>query len=138
MTCVGEANRSLAAYLDELGVDAETRSTAQLVLEEIVTNVIKFGYDDDLTHEILLEVHPEPAGLLLRVEDDGREFNPLLAPPPDLGQPIERRAAGGLGIRLIRRLAARHEYERLEGRNVLRLHLTDSPPKDDDRRSTCP
>lgn len=33
----------------------------------------------------------------IAVEDDGRPFNPLDAPPPDLDLPIEERPIGGLG-----------------------------------------
>jgi serine/threonine-protein kinase RsbW len=138
MERVGEANRSLATYLDEQGVDPETKSTAELALEEVVTNVIKFGYDDGGPHEILLEAYGGPTGLVLRVVDDGREFNPLTAPAPDFEKPIEEREAGGLGIHMVRRLVAKLEYERLEGKNILTLYLTENSPRSEDRSSSCP
>jgi len=138
MKCVGEANRSLAAYLDEQGVDPETRSTVELALEEAVTNVIKFAYDDEEPHEILIEVHRGPTGIVLRVADDGRAFNPIDAPAPDFEKPIEDREAGGLGIHLTRSLAAKVEYERLDGKNILTVYLTENSPPSEDRSSSCP
>jgi anti-sigma regulatory factor (Ser/Thr protein kinase) len=138
MKCVGEANRSLAAYLEEQGVDPETRSTVELALEEVVTNVIKYAYEDDEPHEILLEVRRGLAGIVLRVTDDGRAFNPLVAPAPDFEKPVEDREAGGLGIHLFRSLAARLEYERLDGKNMLTVHLTENSSPSEDRSSSCP
>jgi anti-sigma regulatory factor (Ser/Thr protein kinase) len=138
MKCVGEANRSLAAYLDEQGVDPETRSTVELALEEAVTNVIKFAYDDEEPHEILIEVDRGPTGIVLRVADDGRAFNPLDAPAPDFEKSIEEREPGGLGIHMLRSLAAKVEYERLDCRNILTVYLTENPPPSEDRSSSCP
>lgn len=53
------------------------------------------------------------------VEDDGRPFNPLEAPEPDLAAPVEERKVGGLGIHLIRNMMDHLEYRRLQGTNLL-------------------
>jgi len=62
------------------------------------------------------------------VEDDGKPFDPLQAPPPDLSLPLERRPIGGLGIHLIRNLMDEVSYARVGGRNVLKMvkHLSSS------------
>ena len=98
-----------------------------LAFEEIATNVIKYGYDDDLEHEILAEAILSPGALVLRVRDDGHEFDPLRAPPPDLDAAIEDRPIGGLGIHLLRKLAERLSYERVGGHNVLTLWFERKP-----------
>ncbi len=137
MKHVGEANRSLAAYLDEQGVDPEMRSTAELALEEVVTNVIKYAYDNEDLHEISLTAHRGPAGLVLRVEDDGRAFNPLDVPPPDPEKPFEDREEGGLGIHLLRRFAEKLEYQRFDGRNILTVRMAEKPHPNTDRSASC-
>jgi serine/threonine-protein kinase RsbW len=58
---------------------------------------------------------------VVEVEDDGRPFDPLLVPPPDLTLPLERRPIGGLGIHLIRSLMDEVAYARHDGRNVLKM-----------------
>ena len=60
-------------------------------------------------------------GVLLEVEDDGKPFDPLQAPPPDLTLPLEKRPIGGLGIHLIRNLMDEVTYARVGGRNVLKM-----------------
>ena len=124
MERVGEANRELEAFLEASGVGPDGIFPATLAFEEVVTNVIKYSYDDDRPHDILVESRVEPGELILRVTDDGHEFDPLAARPPDLEKPIEERPIGGLGIHLLRRLAQRVEYHRTSGKNVLTLSFS--------------
>ena len=61
--------------------------------------------------------------LLLVLEDDGHEFDPLKAPEPDLDLPVEERVPGGLGIHLIHKLVEQMEYRRCGGRNRLTVKI---------------
>jgi anti-sigma regulatory factor (Ser/Thr protein kinase) len=92
-----------------------------LVIEEVVCNVVFHAYDDDHEHEIELRLAVEGDVLTLEVEDDGRDFDPLSLPAPDLGAPLPGRPVGGLGIPLIRRLMDEMRHERRGGRNRLTL-----------------
>jgi anti-sigma regulatory factor (Ser/Thr protein kinase) len=67
-----------------------------------------------------------PAELVLTVRDDGPQFDPLARESPELDNPIDDRDVGGLGIVIVRRLADRCRYARVDGRNVMeiRLHRT--------------
>jgi serine/threonine-protein kinase RsbW len=91
----------------------------QVALEEIVTNVIAYGFEDNNEHHIRLSLSLEPSELKAEVEDDGKPFNPLEAPSPDPEQPLAERAVGGLGIHLVRQLMDDIIYQRRGGRNVL-------------------
>src|SRR5688572_11666473 len=92
-----------------------------LVLDEIFTNIVHYGYEDGGEHEVLIDVTMEGGEVRVRVEDDAREFNPLERPDPDLGVPLEERKVGGLGIYLVRQLMDEVEYVREGGKNVLSL-----------------
>jgi anti-sigma regulatory factor (Ser/Thr protein kinase) len=59
--------------------------------------------------------------LTVTVIDDGRPFDPLALPPPDLSLDIKDRPIGGLGIFLLRKLADEIHYEWRDGRNRLTL-----------------
>jgi len=124
MDRVGDVNRALEEFLLGGGVAAEVVFWAKLACEEAVTNVIKYSFQDDGVHQIVLEAAMEAGELVLRVADDGREFNPLDARPPALDLPIEDRPIGGLGIHLLRQLTRRMEYHRTNGRNVLTLSFS--------------
>ena len=94
---------------------------ANLALEELITNCVKYGYDDDAEHIIEIELGFSDSKLVLTVEDDGHPFNPLDLPEPDTNLPVEDRPIGGLGIHLLRKMSDRMEYTRLENKNRLTL-----------------
>ena len=90
-----------------------------LALDELLTNTIAYGYDDQGAHEILLRLTLANGRLSAEVEDDGRPFNPLTAPQPDLTSAVEDRPVGGLGIHLVRSLMDHVDYRRESGKNHL-------------------
>ena len=90
-----------------------------LALDEVVTNTISHGYDDQEAHEIRVGVTLANGRLSAEVEDDGRPFNPLTAPPPDLTSDVDERPVGGLGVHLVRSLMEQLDYHRESGKNHL-------------------
>src|SRR5688572_19821347 len=68
----------------------------QLALEEHLTNILRYGYDDDLEHHIQIGIKLTIGELRIEVQDDGRAFNPLTHPAPDLSLPLAERPIGGL------------------------------------------
>ena len=93
----------------------------QLALEEHLTNILSHGYNDKLEHQIRVWVQLNTPELRVEVEDDGRPFNPLEQPSPDLSQPIEERPVGGLGIYMMRKSLDGMEYRRQAGKNILAM-----------------
>lgn len=94
----------------------------QLAVEEILTNVISYAFGDDRPHTIALRLAlvTEPRRRVeVEVEDDGRPFDPLTAPPPDVHAAVADRPIGGLGIHLVRRVMSDLAYRRCGDRNVL-------------------
>ena len=120
---LGQVTEETVRFIEANGIRGEAVYAANLAIEEMVTNILNYGYDDTMAHEILLRVEVLPQRLLLMIEDDGHEFNPLNAPEPDVNLPIERRTPGGLGIHLVRKLADEMRYERRDGRNRLTIAI---------------
>ena len=85
----------------------------------MITNIIKYGYDDSLSHDITVTLTHESRRLIIRIEDDGHQFNPLSLPPPDTSPHLEKRKIGGLGIHLVRHTVDSMRYQRQVDRNVL-------------------
>lgn len=92
-----------------------------LALDELLTNIITYGYDDDATHSIQLELEIKESDLIIRLEDEARPFNPLAAAAPDLDSSLAERPVGGLGVYLARTLMDEMEYSRQAGKNCLTL-----------------
>ena len=95
-----------------------------LVCDELVTNIIKYGYSDCSEHEIVVQISIPPDAVVIELEDDGRPFNPLTRPAPDLSAPVEDRSIGGLGIHLLREMMDAGEYRYVNGTNHLVLRRT--------------
>jgi serine/threonine-protein kinase RsbW len=96
----------------------------KVAVDEVVTNVISYAYDDGGEHEIVVRLSLDAGELSIEVEDDGQPFNPLAAAEPDVDQPVEDRPIGGLGIHLARKLTDRLEYRRQGNKNVLVMRKT--------------
>ncbi len=90
-----------------------------LVIEELVTNTIKYGYDDGDTHDIHVSVNFHKGCLRIEVRDRGNAFDPLAQEAPDLTLPTDERPIGGLGIHLVRQMTDDVHYERRGEENVV-------------------
>jgi serine/threonine-protein kinase RsbW len=109
----------LAEFRQRCHLPAKVLFDAHLALEEIVTNVISYGFKDREEHRIRIGLCLERGELRAEVEDDGKAFNPLEVTSPDTERPLTERPAGGLGVHLVRNLMDEITYQRQQGRNVL-------------------
>ncbi len=122
------ATELAAAWLLARGVPEHETCFARLAIDEVVSNCVKYGYDDSAEHLIGIEIELDADSLVLAVEDDGHPFNPLEFPEPDTSLPVEERPIGGLGIHLLRKMADRIEYGRTNSRNRLTLFKSITRP----------
>lgn len=114
-------SRLVDAYAETHAIPESVVFNFQLSLDEIVTNIILHGYDDDREHQIVVRLTLEDSVLSAEVEDDGRPFNPLEAPPADVEAVVDNRPIGGLGLHIVRSMMDSLEYRRENGRNILTL-----------------
>src|SRR5258707_15685266 len=98
-----------------------TAAQLNLVLDEAITNIISYAYDDAGEHEITVRISLARGALTAELVDDGRAFDPLQTAPPDLDAPLAERSVGGLGGHLMRRLMDDIRYRREGARNHLVL-----------------
>jgi len=94
-------------------------SHVNLALDEAITNIVFYAYDDADDHEIGVRISLAQGMLTAEIVDDGRAFDPLQVAAPDLAAPLEERAIGGLGVHLMRHLVDDIQYRRDGGRNHL-------------------
>ena len=110
-------------FLESQSVDAQAVYRINLALEEMVTNIIKYGYDEPGRHkiEITLEVGAKEVSLV--IVDDGHDFNPILHERKPPAEKLEDREIGGLGIHLMKKLLDHMEHRREGGRNILGIKI---------------
>ena len=98
-----------------------------VALDEMLSNIIKYGYTDDAIHEIRIRLSVDGPMLVAEIEDDGQPFDPCAAAPVDVDAPMEERKVGGLGIHIVRQLMGEVGYSRVDGRNRLVMKMPLEP-----------
>ncbi|MDD2328377.1 MAG: ATP-binding protein [bacterium] len=115
----------VVAFLEQLEEEwqlpAGSLLPINLVLEEALSNVIFYAYEDERTHEIRIDFEYADNRLDVTIRDSGKPFDPTRNNNPDLTLPVEERPIGGLGIFLIRKIMQEVSYERLGEENILRM-----------------
>jgi len=74
-------------FLEPRELQSKLVYAVNLILEEILVNIIKYGYDDEDSHEIEVKIGVEEE-VALTVIDDGKEFTPSLSPRQIIPNPL--------------------------------------------------
>ncbi len=116
-------NSLVLPFLDRHQVPSRETYTVRLVVEELLTNTIKFTrqepYADDV--DFLLEVRD--GTILLCLEYEGPDFDPRDAPVPDVDLPLDERPLGGLGLFLVQSMVDDLEYARIGDRSRVDVRI---------------
>ena len=62
---LGRATQEAVQFLEDRGVAGQAVYVANLAIEEMATNVLKYGYDDQAVHELRLRLQIHPGTLVL-------------------------------------------------------------------------
>lgn len=115
-----ELTRFLQEFWSSAKLPREQTLPFELALEEVFMNTVMHGAPAGTAK---VEVSLVLAGdrLTMTVADDGREFNPLTLPAPDVTSSLDERRVGGLGVFLTRQMMDDVSYQRVDARNQLTL-----------------
>lgn len=98
------------------------RATILLVIDELVSNLLKYGFSAAPDQRSYLNVAFDDEWLEIELKDNGRRFNPLLQPEPKLlDQELSNRQVGGLGLYLVLKMMDETHYDWIQPWNCLRL-----------------
>lgn len=111
----------LEQFGQSIGLSQKCLFEANLALDELFTNIISYGFDDDKVHTIEITISLQNDKLVFNIEDDGIPFNPTMVDTPDLECTIEECKIGGLGIHLAKNLMDEVCYQRCKEKNILTL-----------------
>ena len=123
-------NQHLIAFGRHNGLPDLSISEINICLDELFTNIVSYGFNDDLDHKIKFTMMVDDKILTAIIEDDGEPFNPLKKKAVKLPKNVDSAKIGGLGIHITRELMNEVSYER-KGR-LNRLILKKSIPADED------
>jgi serine/threonine-protein kinase RsbW len=110
-------NKHLSAFGRNIGLPELSISELNVCLDELFTNIVLYGFDDDLKHKIKFTMAVDDNILTARIEDDGVPFNPLKKEAVELPTDVEDAEIGGLGIHITKKLVDKISYKRIGGIN---------------------
>ena len=109
------------AFCEARELSPDVAYAVNLSIDEILTNTISYGYDDEESHRIGIIVRMEADSLVVVITDDSAPFDLSAESRADVESGLEDREIGGLGIFLVHQMMDKVEYERVDGRNVVTL-----------------
>jgi len=110
------------------GIPAALRADVDFVLEELFTNIVKYGRGKA---PVAIEIAAIPGGVEVTLtEPEADRFDVTQASPVDVTLPAVQRQPGGLGLHLIPRLVDSVQYGYSEGERCSRIvfRKTDAAP----------
>ena len=105
----------------KIGLSKKMIFEINLALDELFTNIISYGFNDEDEHSIKITISQQKDELCLCIEDDGVPFNPVDFETSDVACSVENCKIGGLGIHIIRKLMDDICYRRCDDKNILTL-----------------
>jgi anti-sigma regulatory factor (Ser/Thr protein kinase) len=119
---ISELTERVGEFLEGAGVDARATHHVAMILDELLTNLGTHG--GAINEPATVRISLESNRVIVEVTDSGRPFDPRAAPEPDLTTSIEDRKIGGLGLFLMRKIAADLYYTRDGGHNRTSFAVT--------------
>ncbi len=111
------ASEKIIGLCRGIGIDEKRAFHAGLCLEELAANVVEHGFGDGRKHSVEIRVVNREDGLLLRVKDDCRAFDPKEA--SELMDPED--ITHNIGLRIVSGYAKEMYYNSALGLNVLSI-----------------
>lgn len=122
---IQQSRTAAIKFLEPMGIFARTMNRVEVVLEELVSNVVRHGKG---VTSMTVAAGYRGGVVELVIEDDGAEFDPFTVPEPDPFTTLAEAPLGGLGIQLVRKLSASARYDRIgsgaDARNRVSVRIT--------------
>jgi len=94
----------------EFGFDAKTADQLSLAVDEACSNLICHSYNFDKSKKICIKTSSNDKEFVIKILDDGKPFNPIHIPQPDMNEYFQKSKRGGLGIHIIKLLLDEISY----------------------------
>jgi anti-sigma regulatory factor (Ser/Thr protein kinase) len=122
---LGPVTRFLREGAKEANLPESRLGELDLLTEEIFMNIARHSYPGRSPGLVSVTYFVRrPGELTVEFGDQGIEFNPLTAAPPDLTLDLIHRPIGGLGVFLLRAFADSLSYRREQGWNRLTFGIS--------------
>ncbi|TDJ13924.1 MAG: ATP-binding protein [Gammaproteobacteria bacterium] len=118
---IAKVDEKLDDFAEQFGVPPAIAATFHIIFDDLLNNVISYGFNDEQRHFIDISLELTADSLTVSIADDGVPFNPLAQTALDTTLSIEDRPIGGLGIHIVVNMVDDISYQRTADKNVLTL-----------------
>ncbi|MFC1743636.1 ATP-binding protein [Candidatus Riflebacteria bacterium] len=126
---IDRVNKLFNGFSKKYGIPLRVQREMNVVLDELLNNIISYGYKDGKEHLIDLDIDLQDHDLKIKISDDAMPFNPLKMSKPNTDLSLSARKAGGLGIYIVRNLMDRITYARENEKNIIYMIKSFKPDK---------
>lgn len=118
---ISKLNAFVMSATAALNMEKVLANQLKLAVEEAVTNVIDYAYPNGTEGTIDITIEADESRIRFILSDSGAEFDPTGVSKADTTLSVDERPMGGLGVFLVRNLMDSINYERTDGKNILRM-----------------
>ena len=111
----------ITSELKKIGLAPESIRKIKLIIEELLTNTIKYGDTNEGKGLIELNIFLNRKSLRMELCDDAKPFDPIEYKSNSPSGSIENLKIGGLGLIIVKKSCRRMKYERYGDKNLLSL-----------------
>jgi len=115
------------SFGQKCGFPKKLIDTFNLCFDELINNIINYGYNDNLLHEINVKFSFKNEFIIIIIEDDAMQFNPWNVIKPDITLSANDRNIGGLGVHLVKSFMDKVDYKFKNGKNIITLKKKYNP-----------
>ncbi|PHS37848.1 MAG: serine/threonine protein phosphatase [Sulfurovum sp.] len=110
-------------FCEENKISDTPNQKVNLALDDLINNIISYGYKDNKVHTINVAFKRLEDELIIIIEDDAMPFNPFDGGTDNTHLSIDEREIGGLGIHLVKNLMHSCQYQRKANKNIVVLTI---------------
>jgi serine/threonine-protein kinase RsbW len=128
--------REALEWAEAFPISEQSKYSIRLALEEMLTNTVKYGYDDKTEHLIPVQIAADSEVIRIEMEDDARPFDPTGHARPNIEEHFQEETEGGFGLELVHRICKTIGYRREGDHNRLTMQIAILDPDDDSSTSS--
>ena len=108
--------------LEDAGCPMLTQIAIDVAVEELFVNIASYAYDQEIGVAVVqVEILDDPLSVEITFIDNGKQYDPLAKPDPDITLSAKQRKKGGLGIFMVKNSMDDVRYEYRDGKNILTI-----------------
>lgn len=109
-------------HLEKMGASMKAQMQLDVAVEELFVNIAHYAYAPDTGMAVIhVEEFDEKHQISITFTDQGKPYNPLEKPDPDVTLSADEREIGGLGIFMVKKSMDDMRYEYKDGQNTLTI-----------------